>query len=365
MSIFWRERQNFTHKTRPLQKARTSFLSTLECFVFIMNLMPLLNFKTLIVIYVFFSIWVPKAEAIPTPQNPDVRPSPQISLLKKRLGERVKQTQHRTQASLIFDIPVTYNDRVSHWVRHFQGQGQKWFRLWLERATRYLPFIQEELRKAQLPQDLAFMVMVESGFSATATSHAAAVGPWQFIQSTGTRYGLQTNSWLDERKDLRKSTRAAIRYLKDLHAEFGSWYLVAASYNMGENGLRRIINKHGTRDYWKLVEAKAIPTETRDYVPKILAAMLISKAPGLYGFREVSVMQPLDFEFVAVPGGLQLVDLADGLNVTTQSLRDLNAELLQGSIPRHIPTHLIRVPKGSAQTVMKFVETKLRKFAIE
>lgn len=290
---------------------------------------------------------------------------PTISMLKKRLEERVQQTRHRTQPSLLFDIPVTYNERVSFWVRHFQNQGQKWFRLWLERGTRYLPFIQEELRKADLPADLAFMVMVESGFSATAKSTAAAVGPWQFIAGTGSRYGLQTNSWLDERKDLRKSTRAAIRYIKDLYAEFGSWYLVAASYNMGEGGLRRIINKQKTKDYWTLVERKALPAETREYVPKILAAMLITKAPGLYGFREFGIMQPLEFEFVNVPGGFSLRDLADQINVTPRSLQDLNAELINGAVPRQISKHTIRVPRGSSSLVIKYLEGNSRKISVD
>jgi membrane-bound lytic murein transglycosylase D len=298
------------------------------------------------------------------PQSSPGQSSP-ISLLKKKLEARVQQTRHRAQPSLIFDIPVTYNEKVSFWIRQFQGQGQKWFRRWLERGTRYLPFIQEELRKADLPQDLAFMVMVESGFSATARSHAEAVGPWQFIEGTGSRYGLQKNSWLDERKDLRKSTRAAIRYIKDLYAEFGSWYLVAASYNMGESGLRKIINRHKTKDYWALVDKKALPAETREYVPKILAAMLITKAPGLYGFREFGIMQPLEYEFVNVPGGLSLRDLADQLNVTPRSLQDLNAELIQGAIPRQISKHTIRVPRGSSSLVMKYLESNPRKISVD
>jgi len=263
------------------------------------------------------------------------------------------QTKNSGQSPLIFDLPVTYNHQVSFWVNHFQTNGQRWFGVWLERASRYLPYIQEELRKANLPTDLAYMVMIESGFSMTAKSTADAVGPWQFIESTGTRYGLNKNWWLDERRDIRKATLAAIRYIKDLHGEFKSWYLVAAAYNMGENGLRRIIKKHGTRDYWTLVQKKAIPKETQQYVPKILAAMLISKAPSLYGFRDLERMDPLAYDVISAPGGTDLDRLADALGVTRKALRDLNAELTLGYIPKAIRFHYIRVPKGASKLAMQ------------
>lgn len=262
------------------------------------------------------------------------------------------QTRNSGQAPLIFDLPVTYNHQVSFWVNHFQTRGQKWFREWLERASRYLPFIQEELRKANLPTDLAFMVMIESGFSSTATSSASAVGPWQFIETTGSRYGLDKTYWLDERRDLQKATRAAVRYIKDLRKEFpSSWYLVAAGYNMGENGLRRIIKKHKTSDYWALVRRNAIPKETQEYVPKIIAAMLISKAPSLYGFRALEQHEPLQYDVIAAPGGTDIDRLADKIGVTRKSLRDLNSELLLGYVPKAITHHYIRVPKGSGRIV--------------
>ena len=263
------------------------------------------------------------------------------------------QTRNSGNSPLIFDLPVTYNYQVSFWVNNFQTRGQKWFREWLSKASKYLPFIQDELKKANLPSDLAFMVMIESGFSAHARSTAEAVGPWQFIEATGSRYGLGKNWWLDERKDIRKATLAAIRYIKDLHGEFKSWYLVAAAYNMGEGGLRRIIKKHGTRDYWALVRKNAIPKETQEYVPKILAAMLISKAPSLYGFRDIERFEPLRYDVIAAPGGTDLDRLADNLGVTRKSLRDLNAELLLGYIPKAIDKHYIRVPYGSSKLAVQ------------
>ncbi len=276
--------------------------------------------------------------------------------LKERLQARVKRASSSEATSVIFDLPVTYNRKVSFWITYFQDSGKNWFRDWLERSSKYLPFIQKELKNAGLPQDLAFMVMIESGFAPNAMSSAEAVGPWQFISATGQRYGLRVNWWLDERRDFKKSTLAAIGYLKDLHREFGSWYLVAASYNMGENGLRRQIQRYQTRDFWTLSQLGALPKETVDYVPKILAAMMIAKSPGLYGFRDLAQFESLDYDLVMAPGGTDLKLLASQLGVTRKSLLDLNAELVAGYIPTQINHHPIRVPKGSVTVVSQFLQ---------
>lgn len=274
--------------------------------------------------------------------------------LKKRLEEKVKQAPSYRKSSLVFDLPVSYNRRVSFWINYFQSKGRNWFGDWLESSSKYLPFIQKELKDMGLPQDLAYMVMIESGFNHNAKSGANAVGPWQFVQATGQRYGLKVNWWLDERRDLQKSTQAAIRYIRDLYKDFGSWYLVAASYNMGENGLRRQINKFKTKDFWALSRQGALPVETMDYVPKILAAMLISKSPGLYGFTDFAHLAPLEYEVVVAPGGIDLNPLADHIGVTRKSLKDLNAELILGYVPSQISKHPIRIPKGSMMMVSEY-----------
>ncbi len=279
-----------------------------------------------------------------------------ILLERKQTG----QTEH-----FIFDLPVTYNKKVSTWISFFQTNGKNFFKNWLEKSSKYMPLIQTELKRAGLPLDLAYMVMIESGFNATAISSAQAVGPWQFISSTGKNYGLKQNFWLDERRDLRKSTRAAIAYMKDLHKEFGSWYLVAASYNMGEGGLRRQIRKHKTTDYWELVRKKALPKETQDYVPKILAAMMIAKAPNLYGFRSIEPMYPLEYEYVESPANTDLDLLADHLNVTRKAIRDLNAELILGYVPKNVALHTIRVPKGAATQARNYFRDQSKRYALE
>lgn len=277
--------------------------------------------------------------------------------LRKQLQQRWNESKKKTSGStLVFDLPITYNKRVSYWISYFQGRGKTWFKDWLVRSYKYMPFIQKELKKENIPQDLAYMVMIESGFEANALSTASAVGPWQFIQPTGERYGLSVRWWIDERRDLKKSTLAAIKYIKDLYNEFGSWYLVAASYNMGENGLRRQIQKYRSKDFWTLSKAGALPQETMDYVPKILAAMMISKSPGLYGFRDLAKPDPLEYDLVVLPGGTDLNQLADYLGITRKSLKDLNAEIVLGYIPNQIPKHSLRVPKGSFALVGEFIE---------
>ena len=279
-----------------------------------------------------------------------------ILLERKQTGK----TDH-----FIFDLPVTYNKKVSRWIAFFQENGKGFFRDWLEKSSKYMPTIQNELKKAGLPMDLAYMVMIESGFSSSAVSSAQAVGPWQFISATGKNYGLHQNYWLDERRDLTKSTKAAINYMKDLYQEFGSWYLVAASYNMGEGGLRRQIKKHGTKDYWELVRKQALPQETQDYVPKILAAMMISKAPNLYGFRNLEPMSPLQTESVVAPANTDLESLADYLSVTRKSIKDINAELVLGYVPKSVSGHTIRIPKGATRYALEFFRDQNKKFALE
>lgn len=276
---------------------------------------------------------------------------------------QLKSTSNSTP--LIFDVPVTYNKSVSRWIKYYQSSGRTMFKRWLEKSAKYFPLIQSELSQANLPKDLAYLVMIESGFTANAHSFADAVGPWQFIESTAHRYGMRTTWWLDERRDLRKSTQSAIRYMKDLYVEFESWYLVAASYNMGENGLNRVIQKYKTKDYWQLIHLNAIPLETQEYVPKFLAAMLIAKAPSLYGFRDLNVLDPVRYQLITVPGGTKLDAIADYLGITRQSLKDLNAELKFAMIPKEVPNHTIRIPVGSYTLTKRFIMEQNDNVAME
>ena len=266
-----------------------------------------------------------------------------------------KKVKAPNEAHLIFDFPVTYNARVRKWIKYFQTSGRPSFRRWLERSSRFIPNIEEEMRRANLPLDLAYVAMIESGFSSSASSHANALGMWQFIAPTGQRYGLKIDWWIDERRDFDKSTKAAIAYMSDLFEQFGSWYLVAASYNMGENGVRRLIKRHKTNSFWDLADRGALPEETRNYLPKMLAAMLIAKAPALYGFRGLEFQVPYAYDTLEVPGGTDLINLANHLGVSERSLTELNPELLKAFIAREVKTHRIRIPKGSKIAVTQYV----------
>jgi len=203
----------------------------------------------------------------------------------------------------VFDYPITVNNRVEYWVDYFTGKGRKYFAKYLERSEFFIPYIVPLLRQNGMPEDLVYLAMIESGFNNHARSFARAVGPWQFISATGKRYGLMVNWWVDERRDIRKSTLAAVEYLKDLYTMFQSWELAAAAYNAGENKVARAIQKFGTKDFWEIAQHRFLKPETRDYVPKIVAAALISKNRQLFGFAAPG-QKPGDGETVAGDGEL-------------------------------------------------------------
>src|SRR5690606_38018236 len=156
------------------------------------------------------------------------------------------------------------------------------------------------------------------------------------IESTANRYGLQTTWWLDERRDFAKSTTAATKYLGDLYKMFGSWYLTASAYNMGEGRLKRLIKKHKTNNYWVLAKKPDFPKETSDYIPKLIAAMLIAKAPRLYGIRITEPKAPYSFDYFHVPGGTDLITMAAAIGTSSSNLQGLNPELLKGFVPTFV-----------------------------
>ena len=257
-----------------------------------------------------------------------------------------------------YDIPVIYNSKVKKWIKYYQSTGRRWFKNRLERSHKYLPIMRRALARKKLPQDLAYISLIESGFSAHATSHAAAVGYWQFIAPTAKRYGLKKYWWLDERRDFVKSTKAASSYLSDLYRMFGSWYLAASAYNMGENRLRRLIRQHKTKNFWVLSQKRNFPKETRDYIPKLVAAVIIAKSPKLYGFRRTQPMKPYSYEYFNVPGGTDIHGLARYLGVPKKQLKRFNPELIVGLVPKFVRSHQIRIPKGRMKSVATYINRK-------
>jgi membrane-bound lytic murein transglycosylase D len=314
---------------------------------------------------IFFACVLSEASVDPGPLQPPIIRSP-LRAENKPLPRILKEPpkEQRSVYSSVdhaphFDLPITYNNKVKTWIQFFQGAGRRDFRRWLERSHRYFPKITPTLDQMGLPRDLAYVAMIESGFSAQAVSTASAVGYWQFIAPTAQRYGLQVNWWLDERRDFVKSTLAAANYLNDLYKMFGSWYLAAAGYNMGENRVKRLIKKYQTNNYWILSKKPDFPVETEQYIPKLLAAMVIAKAPELYGFKDLQRLEPYSYDFAEVPGGTDLENLAKYIGADKQELKRLNPELIKGFIPPFVESHKIKIPKGYRAKTNAFVRASL------
>ncbi|WP_228557326.1 LysM peptidoglycan-binding domain-containing protein [Myxococcus sp. AB025B] len=256
-----------------------------------------------------------------------------------------------------YDIPVEMQPLVAQYIQFFQGPGRRWFRKWMSRSARYLPVMQPILEKHGMPLDTVYLAMIESGFSAHAYSWAHASGPWQFISSTGKQYGLKQDFWVDERRDPLKATHAAATYLKDLYRELGHWYLAWAGYNTGSGRVRRMIERHGTRDFWALAEEKGLAKETKHYVPKLIAAALVAKNPSAFGFsdEEFDYEQPLEFDEVELTDATDLDVVARAAGVNIQDVQDLNPELKRWCTPPASTKHpyKLRLPKGAGP---QFVE---------
>ncbi len=257
-----------------------------------------------------------------------------------------------------FDLPVEYNEEVEQWVRYFTGPGRRHFAVYMERKAKMDPIILPRLREAGLPEDLIYLAMIESGFSTAAHSHAGAMGPWQFIKSTGRLFGLESNWWRDERRDPIKSTEAAIQYLSRLYEEFEDWQLACAAYNSGERKIRRAISRLNTRDFWTIArDRKALRRETKDYVPKMLAAAIIGKNAEQFGFQTYPADPSLlQFEEVAIPKAENLRTIARVSNISREQLFELNPELLRCCTPPQKAPFTIRVPKESAPALVAAIE---------
>ncbi|MEN8145847.1 MAG: LysM peptidoglycan-binding domain-containing protein [Gemmatimonadota bacterium] len=239
------------------------------------------------------------------------------------------------------------NAAVDRWIDYFQTRQPARFRTYLERAGKYEGMMRGKLREAGLPEDLIYLAMIESGMNPHAYSRAAAVGLWQFIRGTGRRYGLEISYWVDERRDPFKATDAAIAYLSDLHDRFGSWYLAAAGYNAGEGRVSRGIRRTGSTSFWRLADARVLRRETRNYVPKMIAAATIARNLEQYGFYQVVPQSPLEFEVVQVPDATSFDVLAKAAGVREEEIKALNPQYLRGATPPK-RTVEVRVPTGHA-----------------
>lgn len=239
--------------------------------------------------------------------------------------------------------------RMQFWVDYFTKKNRDRFQRFINNGEEYRPIIEKIFEEHGLPKELYFVGLIESGYYLSARSHASAVGPWQFIKGTGKRYGLKITNEIDERQDLFKSSRAAAMYFKDLNNVFSSWELALAAYNAGEYGIIRRIMKHGTRDFYELSRNKQLPSETINYVPKVLAAMHVVNNAEKYGFSIPKKKHRLfDLtELKPIKKNVPLATIAKRLNVSVELLKKLNPELRQDKTPKHFAgTYYLRIPQS-------------------
>jgi len=245
-----------------------------------------------------------------------------------------------------YQIPMVLNDSVENHLEYFKTRGRDVFQKWLDRSARYIPVMKDIFREKNLPEDLVYVAMIESGFNPYAISWARAVGPWQFMPETGKLYGLKIDWWVDERKDPIKSTQAAAEHLKDLHNLFGSWPLAMASYNAGAGKVQRAVLRTRSEDFWDLKASRYIRRETKNYVPKYMAATIIAKNPEAYGFA----IQPYDlfvFDEVIISESIDLRLAARCAGTTYDVIKELNPELKRWVTPPDATNYVLRVPKGT------------------
>ena len=266
-----------------------------------------------------------------------------------------------------FDLNVAAyaeHPRVQYYVDYFSGRGRERFQIWLDRMPRYETLARDRLSERGLPGDLVYLALIESGFSASAVSRAKAVGMWQFMPATGKGYGLRIDGWVDERRDPIKATDAAARHLRDLTERFGSYYLAAAAYNAGAGKVGRSLDRMGATmgqgdepldlssddAFFSLADTRLIVQETRDYVPKLIAAALIAKSPTRYGFEAPDPIEPFPLDSVMLGGGTGLDLVARLADVSLESMRELNPHLLRLVTPPG-ESYAVRVPAGTAEIV--------------
>lgn len=270
--------------------------------------------------------------------------------VSKRIIEAYASRLTTAQGSY-HSIPLVMNDHVRKAIASFQGRERDFFLASYRRSGKYRPAIVKALNDAGLPEELSWLPLIESGFKVRALSRARALGLWQFIASTGYKYGLTRDSWIDERMDPEKSTAAAIAYLKELHQMFGDWTTVLAAYNCGEWAVLSRIREQRINyldNFWDLYER--LPRETASYVPRFLAVLHLLKDPVSYGFELPSVEEPLAMEHVTISKQVHLKKIAERLDVDYDVLKELNPELRHNSTPKS--TYTMKVPVGKGEVLL-------------
>jgi membrane-bound lytic murein transglycosylase D len=297
-------------------------------------------------------------------------PSPLDALSKLVLTEDEKKVSVEQLVALeevknSLDFKFTMNPLVQQYINYYQGAvGRRTMESGLRRSGRYMKIARETFRREGVPEDITWLGQVESAWSPKARSWAAASGLWQFIGSTGAQYGLRQTAWVDERNGIERPTAASARYLKDLARRYnGDWLLAMAAYNTGPLNVDRAISRAGAANYWQIYPY--IAQETRNYVPNILAVILIAKNPEKYGFHGIRPEAPMSFDPIVVPSATSLRLIADATDSSVDYISSLNPELKRDTTPRG-ESYTVRVPAGKSKqlaSVLKLIPSERRESA--
>jgi len=291
------------------------------------------------------SVAAQKSEPAPIDEANDATPAVDPNVEAKAAAE-IKVTHS--------DLPLMMTDPVASYINYFSGRGRYILQNGLARSGRYDAMIRSTLKEEGIPQDLIYLAQAESGFHPTALSRAGARGLWQFMAGRGRAYGLQRTSWVDDRQDPEKSTRAAAHHLKDLYDQFGDWYLAMAAYNSGPGTVQNAVKRTGYADFWELYKRNVLPKETRNYVPIILAVTIMAKNPAQYGLTDVVAEKPVPADSVEIDYPVDLRLVAQCIDQSPATLQDLNPSLLRWTTPAE-GTFVLRLPQGSKEQYLSAI----------
>jgi membrane-bound lytic murein transglycosylase D len=278
-----------------------------------------------------------------------------LNLLEKDLDKAVETPQERRR--LEFSKEISNDPKVRYFINYFSSKrGKPYFEKILARSGKYIPMIAKVLNEEGLPEELAYLALIESAFLPDATSSQGAAGLWQFVPSTARLYGLKIDTWVDERRDPEKATRAAAAYLKELHSFFGRWYLATAAYNAGQGAIDRAMQQSGAKDFWTLTRKAQLSEETRNFVPKFVAVALIATNPEKYGFTNLEYESPLQYEEVEIRRSVRIGVLAEMADTEVSTIRELNPALLRNATPPGNGSFIVKLPVGRSTVFAKAYE---------
>jgi membrane-bound lytic murein transglycosylase D len=266
-----------------------------------------------------------------------------------------KSEEVENELASFYNVPIVRNASVDGHIRFFGVAIRDRFEHWLARLAHYRPVVEKIFAEFNLPSDLIYLSLVESGFNPHAYSRARATGPWQFMKGTAKVYGLRVDRYVDERRDPIKSTIAAARYLRDLYDLFGTWPLAMAAYNAGEGKVMRALERTQAANFWDIARTKHLRRETKEYVPRFMAATIIARNPDQYGFASAETTQH-EFEEVLIPRSVHLRSVAQATGIAFEELRRLNPELRMDATPPGETAYHLKVPVGTQEDVLKVLD---------